>query len=533
MTELQSVRNLKQGLKNLLFFSIESAVSRKKNSTKEFKERTKCFFFFFFCGTVGHIRKNCWKFKNANKMPTHQQRKPPTFKQDELSNPAVFYASAYCTQSMDIEFVIDSAVTEHFVNDINLFTNFQKLSSSVSMAEGTTNILGKGDVSLEIMDNSANAIKMQNDSAAYISDKDGIELWHARFGHLNMQGLKDFSKSNNAYGLENLKGNVDKCDTCCFSKSSRASFPNIDKIRTQHVLELVHMDIWGPAPVKSLGGAEYFYSIIDDYSRYAVVYFFKHKNEAFECFKAYKQAMERLINRKIKRVRSDNGTEFSADYFEQYLTNEGIKIERTNTYSPEKNGVAERYNRIIIEGVRALLHESKLPKSLWAEFVNTQNYLRNRFPHKALKGKAPLNVGSDKKFSARHFKRIGCVAYVFIPKRYRNKLEPNAQKGIMMGYALNTLGYRIFFPQSGKITETKHVKFKESILGVDSNVQMKDNKFKMVDSFSDFELSSNETPMPELSDKTECDWKRVCVTRQKGKSKGRIDVYYYPESKVR
>ncbi|GBN17797.1 Retrovirus-related Pol polyprotein from transposon TNT 1-94 [Araneus ventricosus] len=285
-------------------FSIESDVSRKKNSTKEFKERRKC----FFCGTVGHIRKNCWKFKNANKMPTHQQRKPPTFKQDELSNPAVFYASAYCTQSMDIEFVIDSAATEHFVNDINLFTNFQKLSSSASMAEGTTNILGKGDVSLEIMDNSANVIKMQNDSAAYISDKDGIELWHARFGHLNMQGLKDFSKSNNVYGLENLKGNVDKCDTCCLTKSSRASFPNIDKIRTQHVLELVHMDIWRPAPVKSLGGAEYFYSIIDDYSRYAVVYFLKHKNEAFECFKAYKQAMERLTNRKIKRVRSDNGT---------------------------------------------------------------------------------------------------------------------------------------------------------------------------------------------------------------------------------
>ncbi|GBO43248.1 Retrovirus-related Pol polyprotein from transposon TNT 1-94 [Araneus ventricosus] len=360
-------------------FSIESAVSRKKNSTKEFKERRK----YFFCGTVGHIRKNCWKFKNANKMPTHHN----------------------------------------------------KLSSSASMAEGTTNILGKGDVSLEIMDNSgkvslllknvlyapqmvrnlislrkfdlahysilvknfkmiirtprnrlfltvplidkfyvikANVIKMQNDSAAYISDKDSIELWHARFGHLNMQGLKDFSKSNNVYGLENLKGNVDKCDTCCLTKSSRASFPNIDKIRTQHVLELIHMDIWGPAPVKSLGGAEYFYSIIDDYSRYAVVYFLKHKNEAFECFKAYKQAMERLTNRKIKRVRSDNGTEFSADYFEQYLINEGIKIERTNIYLPEMNGVAERYNRTIIEGVRALLHESKLPKTLWAEFVNTQ-----------------------------------------------------------------------------------------------------------------------------------------------------------------
>ncbi|GBN53751.1 hypothetical protein AVEN_150631-1 [Araneus ventricosus] len=75
-------------------------------------------------------------------MPTHQQRKPPTFKKGDHSNHAALHASAYYTQSMDIEFVIDSVANEHFVNDTNLFTNFQKLSSSESIAEGTTNILG-------------------------------------------------------------------------------------------------------------------------------------------------------------------------------------------------------------------------------------------------------------------------------------------------------------------------------------------------------------------------------------------------------
>ncbi|GBL74180.1 hypothetical protein AVEN_234958-1 [Araneus ventricosus] len=87
-------------------------------------------------------------------MPTHQQRKPPTFKKGEHSNPAALHASAYWTQSMDIEFVMDSVATQHFVNDSNLFINFLKLSSSASIAEGTTNILGIDDVNLEIMDNS-------------------------------------------------------------------------------------------------------------------------------------------------------------------------------------------------------------------------------------------------------------------------------------------------------------------------------------------------------------------------------------------
>ncbi|GBM24389.1 Retrovirus-related Pol polyprotein from transposon TNT 1-94 [Araneus ventricosus] len=104
-------------------------------------------------------------------MPTRQQRKPPTFKQDGLSNPVALYASAYCTQSMDTEFVIDSAATEHFVNDINLFTNFQKLSSSASIAEGTTNILGKGDVNLEIMDNSDFEFSSNETPMPKLSDK--------------------------------------------------------------------------------------------------------------------------------------------------------------------------------------------------------------------------------------------------------------------------------------------------------------------------------------------------------------------------
>lgn len=43
------------------------------------------------------------------------------------------------------------------------------------------------------------------------------------------------------------------------------------------------------------------------------------------------------------------------------------------------NGVAKRFNHTIIEGVRALLLEGKLQRNLWAELVNTQNYLRNRF----------------------------------------------------------------------------------------------------------------------------------------------------------
>lgn len=79
-----------------------------------------------------------------------------------------------------------------------------------------------------------------------------------------------------------------------------------------------------------------------------------------------------------------------------------------------------------------LISRSNLPKSLWAELVHTVQYLRNRFPHKKLKGKAPLNVWHGKSFSVRH---VGSDAYVHIPNRYRSKLDKRSQKRMFIGYA--------------------------------------------------------------------------------------------------
>ncbi|GBN75341.1 hypothetical protein AVEN_2662-1 [Araneus ventricosus] len=158
-------------------FSIERDVSEKKISANDFKERRKC----FSCRTVGHIKKKCWKLKNDNKMPTHQQRKPPTFKKGEHSNPAALYASVYWTQSMDIEFVIDSVATEHFVNDINLFINFQKLSSSANVEDISDNEAHLVDIKIpNNFKESQNVPERENWCSA---TKDELEILKARDVH--------------------------------------------------------------------------------------------------------------------------------------------------------------------------------------------------------------------------------------------------------------------------------------------------------------------------------------------------------------
>jgi hypothetical protein len=72
----------------------------------------------------------------------------------------------------------------------------------------------------------------------------------------------------------------------------------------------MHADLWGPSRMKSLGGASYMLTIIDDYSGKVWPYFLKHKYEAFDAFRKWKVMIEKQTEKKVKFLRTDNGMEF-------------------------------------------------------------------------------------------------------------------------------------------------------------------------------------------------------------------------------
>ena len=101
-------------------------------------------------------------------------------------------------------------------------------------------------------------------------------------------------------------------------------------------------------------------------------YKIKYKTEALQTFKEY---VAQYGPPKI--LRTDNGTEYKNKAFKKFCVRKEISREYTIPETPEQNGVAERFNRTVVETARCLFIDSILPKSYWVRAVDTACYARN------------------------------------------------------------------------------------------------------------------------------------------------------------
>jgi transposase InsO family protein len=110
--------------------------------------------------------------------------------------------------------------------------------------------------------------------------------------------------------------------------------------------------------IESKGGARYFVTFTDDYSRWTQTYLIRKKSEVASKFREYKNFVETQLERKIKAVQSDNGKEYCNKEMDKFFRDSGIQRRLTTVYSPQQNGLAERKNRTLVEAARCMLLES-------------------------------------------------------------------------------------------------------------------------------------------------------------------------------
>ena len=110
-------------------------------------------------------------------------------------------------------------------------------------------------------------------------------------------------------GMFNHSLDFDFCEHCVYGKWNRVRFP-CGAMRAEGILQLVHIDVFGPVSVPSLGKSMYYVSFIDDFSMNTWIYFLKKKYEVFHRFKEFKALVENQTEKRIKVLRMDNGGQF-------------------------------------------------------------------------------------------------------------------------------------------------------------------------------------------------------------------------------
>jgi transposase InsO family protein len=229
---------------------------------------------------------------------------------------------------------------------------------------------------------------------------------------------------------------------CVFGKHKRVSF-NTSTHKSKGILDYVHSDLWGPSCKPSIGGSRYMLTIIDNYSCKVWPYFLKDKSEAFSTFKEWKVMIKNQTEKKVKKLRTDNGMEFCSNEFKAYCKSQGIVRHYTIPYMPQQNGVAERWNKTIISKARCMLSNSGLNRRFWAEAASTACYLINRSPCITLGKKTPIEVWSGSPADYSQLRVFGCTAYAHVDN---GKLEPRAAKCIFIGYQHGVKGYKLWNP---------------------------------------------------------------------------------------
>ncbi|GJR39601.1 putative ribonuclease H-like domain-containing protein [Tanacetum coccineum] len=201
-------------------------------------------------------------------------------------------------------------------------------------------------------------------------------LWHRRLGHINFKNINKLVKDNLVRGLPIKHFENDQtCVACLKGKQHRASCKSKVLNPITKPLFMLHMDLFGPTFVSSLMHKKYCLVVTDDYSRFTWVFFLATKDETSEILKNFIKEIENLVDKKVKIIRCDNGTEFKNKVMDDFCREKGIRREYSVARTPQQNGVAERRNRTLIEAARTMLADSKLPTTFWAEAVSTACYV--------------------------------------------------------------------------------------------------------------------------------------------------------------
>lgn len=430
------------------------------------------------CKKANHTESSCYfRNKEAHKNVTK-----------------VSFLSEYSNKNLNLKetsFVIDSGSTSHMVNNVDLFRKMENKTVEINVAKKNTKLEAKGIGSIEtekcilnevlyvpelsknllsvcaITENQGQVIfekdkvyvvkqnekvleGQKSENGLYIVDfehkneesflietkEDKVINWHRKLGHMNIKNIKKMIDAEMVTGMELNKRDCESfeqpCDVCVRAKHTRFPF-NTERTRATRPLEILHTDICGPIDPVTFDTKRYILTVIDDYTNFTMIYLLEYKSETAGYIKDYINENERNKNKKVVKIRCDNGGEYLNNELIDFCSERGIKLETTIPHTPQLNGKAERFNRTLIEKVRSLLIDSEMQKKFWGEAARVATYITNRSPTEALStDKTPYEMWTNNKPDLKRMEIFGTEAYAK-NLGYLKKLENRSEKYLFIG----------------------------------------------------------------------------------------------------
>ncbi|CAI7898442.1 unnamed protein product, partial [Closterium sp. NIES-53] len=260
-------------------------------------------------------------------------------------------------------------------------------------------------------------------------------LWHHRLGHPSLPRLRGMASRALVSGLPRSlpclpPGPAPTCVPCVEGRQRPAphsSFPP-----TEASLQTLHMDVWGPAPVRGQGHEHYFLLVVDDYSRYTTVFPLRSKGERWGVF-----------------------------LLRAFCRSEGIRRTFTLPASPQQNGIAERRIGMVMDVARTSMIHAVAPHFLWPFVVQYAAHQINLQPRVSLPETTPTLRWTGKVGDASAFRVWGSRA--FVRDTTVDKLSSRAVPCVFLGFPPDAPGWQFYHPTSRRVLSSQDVTFEDSV----------------------------------------------------------------------
>ncbi|CAI7885952.1 unnamed protein product, partial [Closterium sp. NIES-54] len=296
-------------------------------------------------------------------------------------------------------------------------------------------------------------------------------LWHHRLGHPSLPRLRGMASRVLVSGLPRSlpplpPGPAPTCVPCVEGRQ-RAAPHSSEFPPTEAPLQILHMDVWGPARVRGQGHERYFLLVVDDYSRYTTVFPLRSKGDVTEVLIDWIRAAHLQLRESfgsdfpVLRFHSDRGGEFSSALLGAFCRAQGIRQTFTLPASPQQNGIAERRIGMVMDVARTSMIHAAAPHFLWPFAVQYAAHQLNLQPRVSLPETSPT-LRWTRKFGDASAFRVW-VSRAFFRDLSADKLSPRAVPCVFLGFPPDAPGWQFYHPTSRRVLSSQDVTFDESV----------------------------------------------------------------------